>query len=47
MQNNQDPTSMLQQVMGNYTPEQKQALFKQCKNFGVPNEILAKIQNLK
>jgi hypothetical protein len=47
MQNNEDPTSMLQQVMGSYTPEQKQALFKQCKNFGVPEQILAKIQNLK
>lgn len=47
MQNNENPNLMLQQVMGHYTPEQKQALFKQCKNFGVPDNILSQIQNMK
>ena len=47
MQNNEDPNSILKQVMGNYTPEQKEALFKQCKNFGVPEDVLSRIQNIK
>lgn len=47
MQNNENPNLMLQQIMGNYTPEQKQLLFKQCKNFGVPDNILSRIQNMK
>lgn len=47
MQNNQDPTSMLQQVMGNYTPEQKQALLLKAKQYGCPENILSQIQNMK
>lgn len=47
MQNNENPNSMLQQVMSNFTPEQKQMLYKQCKTFGVPDNILSQIQNMK
>lgn len=47
MQNNENPNSILKQVMGNYTPEQKEALFRQCKNFGVPDNVLSQIQNMK
>jgi len=47
MQNNENPNAMLQQIMGNYTPQQKEALFKQCRSFGVPEQILSQIQNMK
>ena len=47
MQNNTNPQQILQQMIGNATPEQKQNLLNQCKNYGVPSEILAKIQNMK
>lgn len=47
MQNKGDPTSMLQQLMKNATPEQKESLFKQCRSYGVPNDVLSKIQNMK
>ena len=47
MQNNGNPEAMLQQIIGNATPEQKQSLFAQAKNYGVPDEVLSKIQNIK
>ena len=47
MQNNANPQDLLQQVMSNMSGEQKQELFQQCKGYGVPEEILAKIQNMK
>lgn len=47
MQNNGNPQAIIQQIMGNVTPEQKENLIKQAKSYGVPNEILTKIQNMK
>ena len=47
MQNNGNPQAILQQMMGNATPEQRQNLLSQAQNYGVPNEILSKIQNMK
>lgn len=47
MQNNGNPQPILQQMMSNATPEQKESLFKQAKQYGVPNNILSKIQNMK
>ena len=47
MQNNGNPEMMLNQIMGNITPEQKQTLLGQAKNYGVPDTILSKIQNMK
>lgn len=47
MQNNGNPQSILQQIMGNATPEQKQDLLKQAQNYGAPKEILSQIQNMK
>lgn len=47
MQNNGNPQAMLQQMMSNATPEQRQNLFQQAKGYGVPNDILSKIQNMK
>lgn len=47
MQNNINPEAMLQQLLGNATAEQKENLFKQAKNYGVPTDVLTKIQNMK
>lgn len=47
MQNNGNPQAMVQQIMSNATPEQKENLFKQAKAYGCPTEILSKIQNMK
>lgn len=47
MQNNGNPQAMIQQMMSNATPEQRQNLLQQAKGYGVPNEILSKIQNMK
>ena len=45
--NGTNPMNMLQQVMKGSTPEQKEALIKQAKQYNVPNEILSQIQNMK
>ena len=47
MQNNTNPQAIIQQMMSGATPEQKEALFKQCKQYNVPDSILSKIQNMK
>lgn len=47
MQSNGDPNVILNQMMGKATPEEKQNLLNQGQNYGVPNEILSKFQNLK
>lgn len=47
MQNNGNPQAILQQMMGNATPEQKQSLLEQAKGYGVPDNILSQIQNMK
>ena len=47
IQNNGNPEMMLNQMMTNISPEQKQSLLKQAKNYGVPDNILSKIQNMK
>ena len=47
MQNNGDPQAMLQQMMSNATPQQKESLIKQAKGYGVPDNILSQIQNMK
>lgn len=47
MQNNGNPEAMLNQMMSSITPEQKQSLLHQARNYGVPDNILSKIQNMK
>jgi len=46
MTSNSNPEQLMTQLMGNASPEQKQSLLKQAKQYGVPNNILAKIQNM-
>jgi len=43
----QNPEPYIKQMLGNMNEEQKQALFKQAQNYGVPNDVLSKIQNMK
>ena len=47
MQNNGNPQAMLHQLMSNASPEQKENLMKQAKQYGVPDNILSQIQNMK
>lgn len=47
MQNNGDPQPMLQQMFNNASPEQRQNILTQAKNFGVPDNILSKFQNMR
>jgi len=47
MRNNGNPQAMVQQIMTNATPEQKENLLKQAKGYGVPDNILSQIQNMK
>lgn len=47
MQNNGNPQSIVKQMMSNASPEQKETILKQAKQYGVPDEILSKIQNMK
>ena len=47
MRNNGNPSELVKQMMSNATPEQRQNLLKQAKGYGVPENILAKIQNMK
>lgn len=45
--NKQSPDGMIKQLMSNMNSEQKQNLFRQAKSFGVPDNVLSKIQNMK
>jgi hypothetical protein len=47
MQNGGNPNALLKQMMGNMQPQQKQQLFKSAKQYGVPEDVLSKIQNMK
>ena len=47
MQNNGDPQSIVKQMMSNASPEQKEMVLKQAKQYGAPDDILSKIQNMK
>ena len=47
MQNKNNPQDLVNQIMGNITPEQKQNLLNQMKSYGCPNELLSKLQNMK
>ena len=47
MQNNGNPQAMVKQVMGNMSPEQREGIFRQAKQYGCPDNILSQIQNMK
>ena len=47
MQNNNEPMSIIKQIMGNIKPEDKQQLLNTVKGLGCPDNILAQFQNMK
>lgn len=47
LQSNGNQEQLLQQLMGNLKPEQKENVLKTAKNLGCPPEILTKVQNMK
>lgn len=47
MQNKNNPQDLVNQIMGSINPEQKQNLLNQMKQYGCPNELLSKLQNMK
>ena len=47
MQNNGNPQGLVKQIMGNISPEQKQGLLNQMKQYGCPENILSQLQNMK
>lgn len=47
MLNNGNPSAILQQMIGNATPEQRQDLYAEARKYGVPDDVLSKIQNMK
>ena len=47
MQNKANPQDLVRQIMGNVSPEQKQNLLNQMKQYGCPNELLSQLQNMK
>ena len=47
MQNNGNPQDLVNQIMLNINPEQKQNLLNQMKSYGCPDNILSQLQNMK
>ena len=47
MQNKNNPQDLVNQIMGNISPEQKQNLLNQMKSYGCPDNILSQLQNMK
>lgn len=42
-----DPNAFLKQIMSNATPEQKQDLIARSKQYGVPENILKQLKDMK
>lgn len=47
MRSGGNPQALLNQMLGNASPEQKQSLLTQAKNYGCPDNILKQIQDMK
>lgn len=47
MQSGGKPNAFVKQLMDNMQPQQKQQLFKSAKQYGVPDDVLSKLQNMK
>lgn len=47
MQGKNNPQGLVKQIMGNISPEQKQNLLNQMKQYGCPENILSQLQNMK
>lgn len=47
MRSNGNPMAFAKQIMSNASPEQRQNLLNQAKGYGVPDNILSQLQNMK
>ena len=47
MQNNANPQMILKQMMSNFNPQQMEQVMNQAKQYGVPDNILNQVQNMK
>ena len=47
MQKKNNPQDLVNQIFGSISPEQKQNLLSQCKQYGMPEHLLSKLQNMK
>ena len=47
MQNRTNPQDLVNQIMSNISPEQKQDLLNQMKQYGMPEHLLSQLQNMK
>ena len=47
MQNSINPQQLVNQFMGNASPQQRENLLRQAKQYGVPDNILSQLQNIK
>ena len=45
--NNANPEELIKQTINNATPQQIQYVLSQAKQLGVPDNVLAQIQNMK
>ena len=45
--NNANPQALIQQMVSQASPQQMQYVLSQAKMFGVPDNVLAQIQNMK
>jgi hypothetical protein len=47
MSNNGNPMPLIQQIMGNSSPEFKKQILTRAKELGAPDNILSQVQNFK
>lgn len=47
MNSGANPMQFMKQVMENISPQQMQNIMTQAKQFGVPDQVLQQIQNIK
>lgn len=47
MQNKNNPQDLVNQIFGSISPEQKQNLLSQMKQYGMPEHLLSQLQNMK
>ena len=42
-----DPRTLVKQIISNSTPEYMQIILNQAKSFGVPDNVLTQVQNMR
>ena len=47
MHNGGNPQAMLKQLVGTANPQQLQGVIQQAKQYGVPDNVLSQLQNMK